>query len=359
MSDKQKVMTDVAEPILFDYSLGVARKVLPFLGRMGIPATPQNYMIFYAYFEGGSDKIQKVVDDELELDRGWTEETSRHIFDLLFSDEVNLSWHQLNERLASRIKTVTQDIIDETETTASRAEKTGDRINSELGRAKAAADMDELAKLLAAIALDVGEMGRATRSLGQTLKAKGAQLDEALQALDEVEHLALTDDLTRLGNRRAWEARIRDEFHRYQRYKTGSSVIMIDLDDFKSVNDRHGHLVGDKVLTMIGSIILGLLRESDFGARYGGEEFALLLPSTDIQGGVALAERVRRALEVAGLKDGADEVEVRASFGVSVFHPEDNSARKAMERADRALYQAKAQGKNRTASEEDQPPESD
>ncbi len=353
MPEKKKQGWLISNPALFEHSLNVARKVLPFLGERGIPATPQNYMIFYTYFESNLSRVKKIVDDELALNRPWDEETSRRIFDLLFSDEVNLGWRELNERLANQLKDVTEDIIEETSATAEMAEETGVRLDSTLIEARAVRSIEQMTSLLDAIASDVGQVGQASRSLGQTLKEKGAELDEALQALEEVEHLALTDELTGLGNRRAWEARLKEEFHRHRRYGTECAVLMMDLDDFKPINDEHGHLVGDQVLHKIGSLILSLLRESDFGARYGGEEFACLLVNADLDKAFVVAERLRRAVELARIETGRKTISLTASLGVARFREDDPDPRAAVDRADQALYAAKAKGKNQTVSETD------
>jgi diguanylate cyclase (GGDEF)-like protein len=162
-----------------------------------------------------------------------------------------------------------------------------------------------------------------------------------------VERQALVDGLTGIANRRACEDALTHEIARAGRLGTPLTLVVADLDDFKAVNDRHGHTVGDDVLHEFAAVLRGTLRESDVAGRWGGEEFVLLLPGTEAEGGVQLAERVRSALaerSFAG-REGA-VLQVTCSFGVAQLKP-GLKERELFAQADRALYEAKRRGKNR------------
>ena len=175
-----------------------------------------------------------------------------------------------------------------------------------------------------------------------------AERTQALQqAKMQAEQLARTDPLTGLNNHRAFfEHGARVEQYS-KRYEHPYSLIMIDLDHFKQINDSHGHHVGDDVLIAVGGLIKDLIRDSDVVGRIGGEEFALILPDSDLASARGLAERLR--LQIAALKIPLDRgwLTVTASFGVAEFQPRDVSLSILMQRADDALYQAKANGRNR------------
>jgi diguanylate cyclase (GGDEF)-like protein len=162
-----------------------------------------------------------------------------------------------------------------------------------------------------------------------------------------VEQQALMDDLTGVANRRQCEDALPTEIARAERLGTPLALVVADLDDFKTINDRHGHAVGDDVLREFAAVLKATVRESDLAGRWGGEEFLLLLPGTDAAGGAQLAYRVRSTLAERSLlgRDGT-AVTVTCSFGVAQFRAGDDG-RELFAAADRALYRAKRKGKNR------------
>jgi diguanylate cyclase (GGDEF)-like protein len=162
-----------------------------------------------------------------------------------------------------------------------------------------------------------------------------------------VREQALVDGLTGLANRRHAERSLETEFARAERFGGPLAVVLCDLDDFKEVNDRHGHLVGDDVLRELATVLEATVRSVDIAARWGGEEFVLILPGTDAAGGAQFAERARAALADRTIltQDGVP-VRVTASFGVASW-PEHGADDELLGAADSALYQAKHKGKNR------------
>ena len=158
---------------------------------------------------------------------------------------------------------------------------------------------------------------------------------------------ATTDSLTGLANRRTLDEELVLEWRRADRVGDSLAFILLDLDDFKLVNDTHGHQAGDAVLRAVGEVLLGGVRQVDLAGRYGGEEFALILPETDLPGAIKLAERLRLALETTPVELAEGKtLQVTASFGVAL-KDELPSADELVAVADEALYAAKRAGKNR------------
>ncbi len=173
--------------------------------------------------------------------------------------------------------------------------------------------------------------------------------DQINRAREHLSTLAIQDDLTGLYNYRYLHTRMSEEFKRAERYREPLSCVMIDVDYFKRVNDRHGHNAGDEALREVSVRLLKAVREVDVVARYGGEEFLLVLPSTNFSGALSVAERVWRAVggEPFGLNVGASE-RVTVSVGVAVYPSRDiKSKDQLLKAADRALYQAKHEGRDR------------
>lgn len=159
---------------------------------------------------------------------------------------------------------------------------------------------------------------------------------------------AVTDELTGLLNRRAFNARLAEEVARAERHGTPFSLIMLDLDSFKDVNDSYGHAAGDALLRSVGVLLNSEIRVMDHAVRYGGDEFALILPSTTKTDAWAVAEKIRAALR--GLRvDSGDGRRLRtaASVGVAAYGQENHTAEKLLEAADAALYRAKRHGRDR------------
>jgi diguanylate cyclase (GGDEF)-like protein len=167
-----------------------------------------------------------------------------------------------------------------------------------------------------------------------------------------LEKESITDPLTGLYNRRYLDRRLKEEFSRAKRYKTPLSILLVDIDHFKSVNDTHGHQAGDLVLSYLAKLTLNAVRTSDIAARYGGEELLVIAPNTAESAAGALAERLRQHIENHELvltRDPGNRqvVRITVSVGVAVVDGEMEKAQQLVQQADEALYRAKKEGRNR------------
>jgi diguanylate cyclase (GGDEF)-like protein len=171
--------------------------------------------------------------------------------------------------------------------------------------------------------------------------------ERILQLNTKLEQLAMTDELTGLFNRRSFFNRGVEEIRRSQRYHSPLSLLMLDIDGFKAVNDTFGHDVGDHMLRCVADTLLHNIREIDVLARLGGEEFGILLPNTEAADAVKLAERLRLAIEKTSCAVQDQKTSVTVSIGVATRKKEIQSIDGLLKRADTAMYQAKNQGRNR------------
>jgi len=216
--------------------------------------------------------------------------------------------------------------------------------------ARRIADGDADVRVSEAGSLDeVGQLARAFNEMSERLAENRLELEtrnqELISANEVLEQLSITDGLTKLHNHRHFQDQFTKEAKRAERSGDPMCLILIDIDDFKKLNDRLGHSAGDRVLENVAQLMNSLTRETDYLARYGGEEFAMILPKTDLEGAVALGEKMRLGISrlevpVSGV-DGW--VQVTASFGVATFR---TSTSATFEAADKALYEAKASGKD-------------
>lgn len=187
-----------------------------------------------------------------------------------------------------------------------------------------------------------GRFGRVQEYLS-LIEDDNQQLSEEL---DRVRLLSLTDELTGLPNRRAFMRRLEDEVSRVQRHGAPLSLVILDLDHFKQINDLRGHAAGDAVLRHYAGSVLSIFRHHDLVARYGGEEFAVLLPNTHLAGVVRALEKVRRRLDEITGQLPAEEALPTFSAGVAEYRSGE-TANSLIERADTALYEAKRSGRDR------------
>jgi len=176
-------------------------------------------------------------------------------------------------------------------------------------------------------------------------------LEQSLrQANTKIELLSVTDPLLGIYNRRYLHTKLPEEVARARRYNTALSIVMADLDHFKAVNDTHGHQTGDSVLQHAVTMARSTLRQSDWIARYGGEEFVIVLPETNVQGAMAVAERIRRLCAETPASVTPARITVTASFGVVGLHetaPSADDSDTMLREADAALYESKHSGRNR------------
>jgi len=194
--------------------------------------------------------------------------------------------------------------------------------------------------------------GAGAREAAEWIVAQGSIALENARLHGLVQRQAITDELTGLANRRHFMNRLAYESSRSDRFSLPLALILADLDDFKSVNDRYGHHAGDEVLQEFAKITQQTVREIDVPARLGGEEFAILLPGAGLDGGARLAHRLRRALAAREMGSKGTSLRVSASFGVACY-PGSRTVEELLVDADRCLYLAKEQGKNRVVTTRD------
>jgi diguanylate cyclase (GGDEF)-like protein len=205
--------------------------------------------------------------------------------------------------------------------------------------------------VLGVLAVYSGKKDKFTDENEALLAMIGNQVSVAVlnaQLYQKTLDLAQHDGLTGLANRRYLMERLKQEMDRAERYETSLSVIMLDLDKFKSFNDSYGHVKGDELLKAFAAMVRKAVRSTDIAGRYGGEEFCVVLPNTSVKGAQVIAERIRSAMEALRipLEDGQPPVGRTASIGVAEFSSRD-SIEQLLSHADAALYRAKEGGRNR------------
>ena len=230
--------------------------------------------------------------------------------------------------IATNIKDVTQDVEDKLEKSTVQYDDSLKSLTTYLGR------VDE------SIASELEKIKYINTSLKSELEAARRVLEKQRKAIENIKELSLKDHLTGLYLRRYMNEVLENLIYTYNRYKKVFSIIMMDLDDFKNINDTYGHLAGDEVLKAIGSILRRFTRQSDIPVRYGGDEFIVILPETKLEDAIVVAKKIRDKLNSVKFKKNNIEFKCTASLGVTQVKDGD-TVESILERVDQALYHTK------------------
>jgi diguanylate cyclase len=249
----------------------------------------------------------------------------------------------------ARIEAV-HEAIDSAMTTANAYSGSLQSASGDLERDISASAMKELADRLLT---ETRRMQETNRALEQKLEASRDDIASLQRDLDDVRRESLLDPLTKIANRKSFDEGMEAAIAEAAENDAPLCLMIIDIDHFKTFNDTYGHQTGDQVLRLVAMTLKSNIKGKDLAARYGGEEFVAILPSTDMEGAVIVAENIRRAIQAKELlKRSTNEKlgRITASFGVAAYQPGD-TASALIERADRCLYAAKHAGRNRVVSE--------
>jgi len=197
------------------------------------------------------------------------------------------------------------------------------------------------------------DIKKTNKDMAQSLTTMNKVIDSLRSDMKSLSSVAMTDQLTGIANRRAFDKTIREMIDQFVENRQPFSLLMIDIDHFKQFNDTYGHAIGDKVLVYVAGALKDGVKGDDVVARYGGEEFAIFLPETDYAGAMAVGEHVRKKIAQKRLTLSARQKslgKITISVGVAVAHAQDDEFL-LMERADKGLYQAKRNGRNQVVGE--------
>ncbi len=300
------------------------------------------------------DEIVDLVKEHHVLKQNTPRDTILYVANLISSLYHGSNTGQKHARLKDLMETlygITGEEFDEfIDEVATQTRETLSLFDLPKGRIKPYSELlEEANEELNRLNLSYEQMVIELKRAKEQAEALAKQLMEANEKLRE---MALRDGLTSLYNHRYFQETLDREIGRARRYGHPISLIMIDIDHFKKINDTYGHQQGDVVLKGIGEIIKSTIRDSDIPARYGGEEFAIILPHIELKGAVACAERLRQKVENHSFNLNGTQITVTISLGVTSTFPAQKEVSKTalIEMADRALYHSKNSGRNKVTA---------
>lgn len=335
-------------------SAEILRQVLPLMTRQDTAMHPVSYAVWYEFVAGINPGLTVELQELLSKKQKLTEAMTYGLYRKYIAEFDEAT----SEQISFRFQRVLSDMTDSATQAGERVSRFGDSL-SYLSQSLQQSPAGK-------IGLDAGELQQALDNtqglqvavsrLKQRLEESRQETENLRQEIAKVREEAVTDSLSGLLNRKGLDKKFAEMLANEEVLARGLSILVIDIDHFKKINDNYGHLLGDKVIRGISQIIVQNIKGRDIAARFGGEEFVVLLPETGSQGAQMLAERLRAAVESMRIRraDNGEAIStVTASFGVATYR-KDDSIKFLIERADKALYQAKSDGRNRVRMAADQ-----
>jgi diguanylate cyclase len=315
-------------------------------------AVPRNYEIWYVYATGYNPALNKIINETLSRHGKLTESDLEQIY------ETYLSQIKTTDRI-DKVGARVIGEIDDVMTLITDALGMSSTYDSSLSGAEKqlalVKSQSQLKAIIDTLVKSTREMRETNKALEDRLLLSKTEINNLQQSLEAIRAESLTDPLTGLGNRKYFDRSIETAVQNALASNEPLSLLMFDIDHFKSFNDSYGHLTGDQVLRLVGMSLKQTIKGQDITARYGGEEFAVVLPNTALRQALTVADHIRRAVMSKELKKkSTGEIlgRVTISVGVSILKAGDDTD-SLIERADACLYAAKRNGRNRVICEVD------
>ncbi len=310
----------------------------------GLQVDPQSFSVWYEYHRGENTDLRRLI-DIYRSNRGvLTAAAITRIYDRFIANPLD---HKYLRDTAARMEQALNEILALVGEAGAQAGRFGTAVRTASG--EFAAEKTSIGTLVASLLGEAREVAaRAARIEGELVR-NGEMIRTMQQTLQDARHAALTDPLTGLANRRHLDETLQSAAGMAMNDGRALSLLLLDIDHFKRVNDRWGHPVGDQVIKFAAAAIRASLGPSDFAARYGGEEFAVLLPAATIDVGKTVGERIRAAFangHIIERDSGEDLGTLTVSVGAAAYEPGEKLS-EWVGRTDAALYAAKAGGRNR------------
>jgi len=332
-----------------DKAQSFATQAIGQLTSKGLAPTPESFELWYVYFSGENPEVSNALDRLLDKGEAITDEHC-HAIHQSFLSEVNEAERVKNagDRIQNTIKDINNVVGNVQETTEDYSEK----LNTVSGRLSDDMTQDEVSGIISDVQSNTQYMISQNKALEAELSKSVGVMADLQGELDMVRKEAVTDSLTQIPNRKAFDQAIEELVEGHKEEGTAFSMILMDIDHFKKFNDTFGHLVGDQVLRLVAKTLVDGVKGKDTAARYGGEEFAMLLPETNMHGAMMLADRLRKdveAKEVVNRASGEKMGRITMSGGVAEYIANEEIS-DFIARADAALYVSKDKGRNTVSS---------
>lgn len=327
------------------------RMTLQNISKHKLAYNPNSYLLWYEYATGRNEQLVKDIEIALKEKRTLNNDI---IADLI---KKHLADNQIvhAEKKIRELKNILVEMIMHLGISGDEIIAQGNVMETcarELSQAKS---LDVIHRITERIVLETKSIFESNKSLKNALDSTLSEVKVLSKELEWVKQSAVTDMLTGLLNRRGFDEAIHQTIEKIKKFPEPLSIILLDIDHFKKVNDNYGHLIGDSVLKILGKLLKDYIKGKDIVARFGGEEMILALPATPLGGAYILAEQIRSGLSKMNFKikdTGKSIGNITISLGIALYR-DNESIEAVIKRADDALYRAKTTGRNKTVTELD------
>ncbi len=311
----------------------IVKDVLTFMAREKIIPSPQNYERWFKIF-------CYVKENNLNLSKAELIYIYFDLYQMKIDKEYEESIvEKIAEELFNDIQKILKNVSEHDKGISERGKK--------LEKMASVVPNEDVQKILSRIMREVKGLKNINRKFIKKLEEQKEEIARLRDELRRVKEEASIDPLTGLRNRRSFERALSKFFRDFKKFGYPFSVIIMDLDNFKSINDTYGHLVGDRVLKEVGNILRNYLRAKDIPARTGGEEFTIILPGITKEEALTVAERLRKVISNHMIKHDDKKINVTASFGIAEMRNDVEAPEELLREADENLYLAKKSGKDK------------
>lgn len=334
----------------FDLAQEYGARAMQLMVEHNIPNHPHNYEVWYCYAGQRLPGLTQQIDERINAEVAFTDEFNRELYETHIVDgPVSDAANDASERLTSEIDKLFK-LVD---AAADNSTDLGRSVRSVSEKLPDKPSSKDVVTAVEAIISATRKMEARSRDLEGKLQDTKTEIEDLRENLENAKSEAMTDGLTGIANRKAFDEALVREVQQAMEDGTPLSLLMADIDHFKQFNDMWGHRVGDQVLRLAAMCIRSNIKGRDTAARYGGEEFAVILPSTTLSDGTALGNQIREAVQARELvKKSTGETlgRITLSLGLAEFRPGEPIA-ELIERADACLYAAKDAGRNKLIDE--------
>lgn len=326
-------------------AISLLKQTLPEMKKRSIASTPSNYAIWYEYVSGENKQLIAAIN---ELDAKKTLFTTQ-VLQTLYNQFISEAHEAAVNQLSESVREIIHDFLNKINLEGDGLRNYAQTLESFSTQMNNANHLDDIKELVLNLMDETKKREDATQCMQTSLECMALEMKKLRAEVAKINSEATTDSLTKVNNRHAFDVEIEGFIAVSKADSKSLCLVMINIDHFKTFNEKFGHNIGDKVLRFFASLIKNNVKGSDSVSRYGGEQFALLLPETSYESALIVAENIREKLAKQTLSDSAEKIDlgtITASFGVSTYQYGESSEQ-LIRKADIALSDAKKSGRNK------------